>query len=79
MKDKIIGVKLRKSTFQTVERAKAYIEKQGFKSAYRKKEPQDVGDFWLFKQKDYGRFLTRPEQSNIQNVVVYVYGYDPKK
>ena len=78
MKDKIIGVKLKKSIFQTLDRAKRYIENQGFKTNYRKREPQDTGEYWLFKQKDYGKFLKRPEHTNIQGAIKYVYGYDPK-
>ena len=77
-KSKIIGLKLRKSVFGSVERASKYAEKQGFKTNFRKKPPKDVGDFWLFTQKDYSRFLTRPERESNRSAIVYVYGFDKK-
>ena len=78
-KDKIIGLKLRKTVFQSIERATKYAETQGFKTNFRKRPPKDVGDFWLFTQKDYSRFLSRPEKESSRSAIVYVYGFHPKK
>ena len=75
-KKDIIGVKLKISIFQTVERAKKYILSQGFKPYFRKKEPLNVGEYWIFKQKDYGKYLTRPEKESKNGVILFVYGYD---
>ena len=77
-KKDIIGVKLKISIFQSVERAKKYIVSQGFKPNYRKKEPQNVGSYWLFKQKDWGKYLTRPEKETKDGVILFIYGYDKK-
>mgnify|MGYP003645247373 CR=1 FL=1 len=74
---KIIGVKLSKTVFKRVENATSWIEKQGWKKDFRKKPPSDVGDYWVFKQKDYSRFLTRRE-FNSNGPVIYVGGFDEK-
>jgi len=70
-KNNILVIYLKKDVFQSLERAESYITRQGFKPIYRSKRGYIVDNYYVFKQKDIGRYpYHRHEVSGMKDDVI---------
>ena len=70
-RNKILVVYLKKDVFQSLERAEAYITRQGYKPIYRSQRAPLVGSYYVFCQKDLGRLpYYRQELTGVMGDVV---------
>ena len=74
MNKTIIAVMLHKKPFENEERRIDYLNNRNFKSSFRKKKPFLKGDYYLYKQKDYIKFI-KTEERIVNNSVKYLFGY----
>ena len=70
-RNNILVIYLKKDVFQSLERAEAYITRQGFKPLYRSKRGYLVDGYYVFKQKDAGRYpYFRHEISGMKDDII---------
>jgi hypothetical protein len=69
-RNNILIVYLKKDVFTTIERAEHYIKKQGYKTMYRNKRGYLSDDYFVFKQKDSGRYPNNRQELGCQSDVI---------
>ena len=74
MKKDIIGILLFKKSFHEKETRNNFLNKTGFKTNFRKKEPIIKNNYYLYKQKDFIKY-ERIDEKVLNNGVKYLIGY----
>ena len=74
MNKTLIAVMLHKKNFKHEETRIKYLDKYKLKTNFRKKKAFLKGDYYLYKQKDYIKFI-KTEERIVNNSIKYLFGY----